>query len=175
MLNDSSQSALEEIFLLHKGKLRGIARSIVRTIDLTDEVLQDAYLKIAGIPQEAVIREPLFYCCQVVRNLALDCYRRHTVEATYRTFIDDVESLPVATVEWVPERLLEVRQSLSVVDKMLDSLAPRTRYVFELSRLGGLTQREIAQKLGCSATLVNFMIKEADLMLQSCRHLLEES
>lgn len=173
MLDVPTQSALKEAFLLNKGKLRGIAKSIVKTADMTDEVLQDAYLKVADLPDESAIRQPLWYCCQVVRNLALDCYRRHTTEAAYRTFVDDVELLPVAAVDWVPERLLDVRQSLGIVDKLLDKVAPRTRQAFELSRIGGLTQREIATHLGCSATLVNFMIKEVDLALQNCRHLLE--
>jgi len=175
MLDESQQSALQEIFLRHKGKLRGIAKSIVKTTDLTDEVMQDAYLKVADAPQETTIRQPLCYCGQVVRNLALDCYRRHSIEATYRTFVEDVELLPVAAIDWVPERLIEARQSLAMIDQILNKLAPRTRQAFELSRLGGMTQREIGAHMGCSATLVNVMIKEADSALQSCRHLLPDS
>ena len=47
-----------------------------------------------------------------------------------------------------------------------DALAAYKRRAFELYRLGGLTQREVADELGISTTLVNFMIRDA---LTCCR------
>lgn len=52
------------------------------------------------------------------------------------------------------------------ISQALDSLPARTRRAFELYRLAGLSQREIASELGVSVTLVNFLIRDA---LASCR------
>jgi RNA polymerase sigma-70 factor (ECF subfamily) len=38
-----------------------------------------------------------------------------------------------------------------------------------------LTQREIARQLGCSATLVNFMLRDATQAVASCRDLLDDA
>jgi RNA polymerase sigma-70 factor (ECF subfamily) len=53
-----------------------------------------------------------------------------------------------------------------MVSDALATLPERTRRAFELYRLGGLTQREVADELGISTALVNFMIRDA---LTCCR------
>lgn len=168
MSNRLEAGGLEEVFLLHKRKLRGIAKSVVIKADLVDEVMQDAYLKVVAAAAFDAVRNPVCYCCQIVRNVALDYHRRRIVEAAYRTFVQDIETF-AASVERVPERGIDARRALQEVSEVLQALAPRTRQAFELSRLSGLTQREIGRHLGCSATLVNFMIKEADAALAKCR------
>ena len=152
---------LAEVFVATRAQLQRVAQKIVRTSDLADEVLQDAYLKLADGASLREVRKPLGYCCQVVRNVAFDYHRHHSVEASYRTYCEDVE------------RLLDGRQALAAIDRVLDALPARTRLAFELNRLSGLTQREIGVRLGCSATLVNFMIKDADAALESCRYLVQ--
>ena len=48
----------------------------------------------------------------------------------------------------------------------LTELPNRTRYAFEMYRLHGVQQKDIAKQLGVSPTLVNFMIRDA---LVHCR------
>lgn len=47
----------------------------------------------------------------------------------------------------------------------------RTRYAFEMYRLHGVPQKDIAKELGVSPTLVNFMIRDA---LVHCRKVTAE-
>lgn len=165
--------ALAEIFVANRAQLRRVAQKIVHTTDLADEVLQDAYLKLADGACVREVSKPLGYCCQVVRNVAFDHHRHHSVEASCRTYCDDIELLSPPSYN-APDRVMRGRQALKAVDKVLNALPARTRLAFELNRLGGLTQREVAQRLGCSATLVNFMIRDADEVLEDCRHLISD-
>ncbi|WP_304621353.1 sigma factor, partial [Novosphingobium sp. 18050] len=80
-----SDPSLADVFVAHRAQLWRVARQIVNTEDLADDVMQDAYLKLAEGPRDRVAERPIGYCCQVVRNLALDYCRRHRVEASYRT------------------------------------------------------------------------------------------
>src|SRR5690606_37598031 len=96
---------------------------------------------------------------------------RQAVESTYRVYTDDGELPPVAGGT-APEQGLDERRVLRAIDEALSALPSRTRKVFELYRLGGLTQREIGRELGCSATLVNFMLKDAADAIAGCRGLL---
>lgn len=170
---DLPGNTLGEAFIAHRAQLRCIAQRIVGTPELADEITQDAYLKLVEGSCARQVDKPFCYCCQVVRNLALDHCRRQSVEATYRIYSDDGE-LPQVPGGTAPDRSLHERQVLDAIDKVLDSLPPRTRHAFELYRLAGLTQREIAQRLGCSATLVNFMLRDAAQVLATCRDLLDE-
>jgi DNA-directed RNA polymerase specialized sigma24 family protein len=54
----------------------------------------------------------------------------------------------------------------------LAELPERTRYAFEMHRIQGVSQKEIAIALGVSPTLVNFMIRDA---LVHCRKKLQGS
>ncbi|ASI68656.1 RNA polymerase subunit sigma-70 [Diaphorobacter nitroreducens] len=172
MSMDSPGAALKEVFVAHRAQLRRIAQKIVGTPEIADEVTQDAYLKLVEGACARNVDKPYCYCCQVVRNLALDHCRRQAVESTYRIYTEDGE-LPQVAGGCVPERCLHERQVLDAIDAVLGTLPPRTRHAFELYRLGGLTQRDIAQQLGCSATLVNFMLRDATQAVASCRDLLD--
>lgn len=169
----SLQTPLIEIFVQHREQLRRIAMSIVRTADFADEIMQDAYLKLADGSCMRSVQKPLFYCCQVVRNLAMDHFRRRTTEASYRSCGVDVEEMARPTLV-TPEKVLIEKQVIAALEQALDRLPERTRRAFELYRLQDMTQRDIAFTLGCSATLVNFMIRDALDALQGCRHLLDD-
>ncbi len=174
MSMDSPGTALGEIFVAHRTQLSRIALKIVGAREIADEVTQDAYLKLVEGMCARNVDKPYCYCCQVVRNLALDYCRRQSVESTYRVHTEDGE-LPQVASGCVPERHLHERQVLDAIDRALGTLPPRTRHAFELYRLVGLTQREIAQQLGCSATLVNFMLREATQAIAACRDLLDDA
>jgi RNA polymerase sigma-70 factor (ECF subfamily) len=164
--------ALSDVFIEHRPQLRNIARRIVGTPELADDITQEAFLRLADGAGIRDIEKPFCYCCQVVRNLALDHCRRQSVEATYRVYTDDGE-LPQVSGGTMAEQGLDERRVLRAIDKVLSDLPARTRKVFEMYRLSGLTQREIGKELGCSATLVNFMLKDAANAIAGCRDLLE--
>jgi RNA polymerase sigma factor (sigma-70 family) len=174
MSTETPGAALRCVFIAHRAQLRRMAQKIVGSVEIADEVTQDAYVKLVeGACAREVLR-PFGYCCQVVRNLALDHCRRRAVESAYRVHTADGE-LPAVPGGRVPEQCLHERQVIDAIDGVLRELPARTRRAFELYRLGGLTQREIGAELGCSATLVNFMLKDAVQAVASCRHLLEAS
>nr|WP_229256930.1 sigma-70 family RNA polymerase sigma factor [Duganella lactea] len=164
---------MADIFVQHRQQLRQIAMSIVRAADLADEIMQDAYLKLAEGSSMRSVQKPLYYCCQVVRNLAMDHFRRRTTEASYRSFGLDVEQIYHPTTV-TPEKLLSEKRVIVALEQALGRLPERTRRAFELYRLQEMTQRDIAEALGCSATLVNFMIRDALDALQRCRNLLDD-
>jgi len=165
-------AALDEIFIQHRARLRYIAYKIVGAPHIADEVIQDAYLKIVEMPTLRDILKPWCYCCRVVRNLALDHCRRQAVESTYRIYSDDGE-LPQVCGGDLPDQQLHGLQVIDAIDRALGALPSRTRQVFELSRLAGLTQRDIARRIGCSATLVNFMLRDATQAIAPCRALVD--
>jgi RNA polymerase sigma-70 factor (ECF subfamily) len=165
---DSRNRALIEAFLARRNDLRPIVSKIVGSPDLADDVLQDAYLKLEHGICARDVANPFGYCCQVVRNMALDYLRRRAVEAACMVNSSD-GALPEVAGGASAEAGIDERRMLVRVEAALAALPPRTRRAFELYRLEGLTQRQIAQILGVSATLVNFMIKDAMTALAACR------
>lgn len=147
------------VFGEHRAQLQRAALKILGNPAHAEDVVQDAYLKVIEAASVFDVREPVAYLFQMVRNLAVDVYRRAALEA--RFFVGEEQGVDVPERSGTPESITVSRQDLRLVAEALAALPERTRRAFELHRLGGLTQREIADKLGISTTLVNFMIRDA--------------
>lgn len=88
----------------------------------------------------------------VARNLAYEALRRTRVVAMERVSAIDAEEC--STDDPSPERVIIARQTLGTVQAAIGSLRERCRDVFVLRRLNGLSQREIALRLGISENVV---------------------
>lgn len=162
---------LAAVFIDNRAQLRRIAQGIVRSTETADDIVQDAWLRIADAERLRNVERPFCYCCQVVRNLALDHCRRQALEATYRIFDIEVEHLDQPT-HATPQKLLLDAEILAAIEHNLSKLPTRTRQAYELSRTRGMTQRQIAVQLGCSLGLVNAMLADAARAIEACRDLL---
>jgi RNA polymerase sigma-70 factor (ECF subfamily) len=159
---------LANVFVTHRSQLCQVATKILGSHHRAEDVVQDAYLKIREANTVFVIRQPVAYVFRVVRNLAIDHYRRAALESNVFTVEEEGHSVPSQSE--LPETTAINRQQLTLVARALDQLPERTRKVFELYRMGDHTQRDIAKMLNISPTLVNFMIRDA---LDHCRNALE--
>lgn len=166
MSNDRQRQDLQTTFLESRERLRLAAQRIVGTRDLADDILQSAYLRITDT-SAGLVRQPLNYCFQVVRHLAIDHCRRRALEAQF--LVGEAEGHEVPAPHVSPEISAMSGEFLMRIGEALGQLPSRTRQAFVLYRVEGLTQRDIAQRLGVSPTLVNFMIKDAVEVLKRCR------
>lgn len=166
-----ARQALIEVYLSRRSELRGVAAKIIARPEEVDDVLQDVYLRLASSTCASEVQNPFGYCCQVVRNMAVNYCRRRMVEANHLVTTADGE-MPEVEGGRAAEVGIDERRLLERIEAALATLPPRTRRVFELYRLEGRTQRDIAQCLGVSATLVNFMLKDVMAALASCGDLL---
>ncbi|MEC5161345.1 RNA polymerase sigma factor (sigma-70 family) [Janthinobacterium sp. CG_23.3] len=154
-------SEIRQLFILSRAQLRDAAARILGCRQRAEDVVQDAYLKLADGIEELQILNPGAYLFQLVRNLAIDRHRRSAFEL--QVFAPEDDGLHVGSAAATPEANAIHTQHLVLVARALSGLPERTRAAFELHRLGGKTQREVAADLGISTTLVNFMIRDAML------------
>lgn len=138
--------------LPHEGLVRNwLARRWGRAIDL-DDVLQEAYCRIAELTSVAHIENGRSYFFKTVQSVVMDGMRRAKVaNIRYMTEIDwfDVmDEYPLA------DRVVEANQELDRVNSLLSKLSDTCRRVIELRRIQGLSQRETAAHLGVSESVV---------------------
>ncbi len=172
-MSDSSNRLLGEMFIMRRSDLRAIAFRIVGRADVVDDVMQDAYIKLVeGVCARDVLN-PFAYCCQVVRNMAIDHCRSRVVEVGIIVATPDGD-LPDIAGDRHADAGIDERRLLYQIEAVLAGLPQRTRLVFELYRLHEKTQREIGKMVGVSATWVNFMIKDVMQALVACRDAFDE-
>ncbi|MFG6449096.1 sigma-70 family RNA polymerase sigma factor [Roseateles sp. BYS180W] len=158
MLNQGS-AALRSAFVGHREPLRRAALAIVGSPERADDVLQDAYLRLHGVSEATSVRQPLHFCFRVVRNLALDHWRKASFESDLMAAQEEAEHVPATQA--TPEQHAISRQLLALVDRVINNLPTRTQKAFELYHLSGLTQRDIGREMGVSTGLVNALLREA--------------
>lgn len=134
--------------LPHEASVRGwLSRRWGGALDV-DDVVQEAYCRIAALASIEHIESGRAYFFTTARSIAMDTFRRSKVageKAMTETELWSVEDeYPRA------DRVAEARQELLRIDGFLSSVSLTCRRVIELRRFQGLSQRETAQQLGIS-------------------------
>jgi len=142
-----------------------IAERIVGCRSRAEDVVHDAFVKLMANSQKYTIDSRVGYLAKIVYNQAVDEYRRRTTEDRV---VNGEDARTVMVTESVPPESISMhRQTLQLVASALGELPERTRYAFEEHRIRGVSQKDIAVTLGVSPTLVNFMIRDAQIHCRS--------
>jgi RNA polymerase sigma factor (sigma-70 family) len=150
---------LVDMFVAYRDALVDLAARIVRCRCRAEDIVQDIVVKLLESSVDVSVRQPASYLFQMVRNRAIDLTRRTEFET--RHMASDEKAMLEHESGACPEGIVAGRESLHSVANALEQLPTRTRRVFELHRLEGYTQKEIALQFRVSPTLVNFMVRDA--------------
>lgn len=167
----SWESRLVAAYQQHQKPLVDTAQCLLGCRARAEDVVQDAFLKVWDQGFADNVRDEGRFLHRVVRNLAIDRLRRLALENRFAATDADVEQEP-GVLSASPERQLAGTRALNHALASLAELPGRVQKVLLLTRLEGLTQREVARSLGVSPTLINFMLKDA---LAHCRGSLDQS
>lgn len=147
-----------EVYLAHRAALIDHAAPIVGCRARAEDVVQEAWLRFASLPERGEITQPIGYLYRIVRNLAVDWARRLSIE---RRSVGDQAVLDPAALAPSAEHEALYRDELRLIAQVLAELPERTRIAFEMRRLGSCTLREIADALGISVTLAHQLVRDA--------------
>jgi RNA polymerase sigma-70 factor (ECF subfamily) len=110
------------------------------------DIVQDAYVKIARLDDISHIRNGRAYFFSAARSVLLDRVRRDRIVRI--DSLTEADALALADDDPGPERRVSARQELERVRRLIAALPDRCRTIFELRRIEGVPQREIAERLG---------------------------
>lgn len=153
------ETGYETVFVTHHTALVKSVTSIVGSRSRAEDVVQEGFIKFIEAVRAGEVRHPVAFLFRTVRNLAVDRWRRLTLEVRTgagQEVPETVES-PISS----PEDTLVQRDELRIVAVALRELPDSCRRAFALHRLGGYTHEEIAQTLGVSPSMVDKYIRQA--------------
>lgn len=129
-------------------------------VDRAADIVQDTYFRVASVQAMGTqIDNPRAYVMKVARNLATDDGRRLSRNIRYNG--SDEEALAVSDPAPLPDAALLAKERLRLLDSALHELPSRARQALLLSRIEGLSQREIAKRLGVSESQISQDIARA--------------
>jgi RNA polymerase sigma-70 factor, ECF subfamily len=153
LVKTGDQKALKELFTIYFPRLNDFARKIVRDEGISEDIVQEAFLKVwekRGEIESLHIEAFLFKmvrnrCLDYIKHLKVISNRLYEIQETWRYEelyrIDFVGNEPYLLIE----QELKTR-----IERTIQDLPGKCREVFVLSRLNGLKNREIADKLNIS-------------------------
>lgn len=144
---------LSRHILPHESALRQqlVRWRIPHDMDVND-VIQEAYAKLATLETVEDIKNPKAYFFQVARSIILMHVRRSRVVSIQA--VDQIEKLAVASDEPGPDVQASDSQQLHLLAKMISELPSQSRSAMTLRLVHELSHREIAERLGMTANAV---------------------
>ena len=130
----------------HEAELRARLRRLGVPKDEVSDIVQDAYLKISNLDSIAHIRDGRSYFFATARTVLLDRVRRERIVRI--DTLTELEAVTLMDEAPGPDRLVSARMELQRVQDLIAALPDRCREIFELRRIQGVPQREIASRLG---------------------------
>jgi RNA polymerase sigma factor (sigma-70 family) len=147
--------------------LKGQLARRLGSLDVADEVLQEAYLRLRRVDTVGSIEHPRTYLFRIALNIAADRQRSESRRLA-RSEIELLMQLDHDELD--PQRIAEGRSSVRALVQALDELPPRRQAIFVAARIERLPYATIAVRFGISTRLVEREIKQA---LDHCRDRLE--
>lgn len=141
-------------FLEEREKLIAIAVSVVRNVDVAEDLVQDSWLRWNQQNYPAAEARPILK--RIVSNLALDWYRRQKLEKR----VAAAHSLHIEH-SLDSERIIIAREELNKVVRALSELPERTVEAFRMNRVEGLGLAQIAERLGVSVPRAHQLVRQA--------------
>jgi RNA polymerase sigma factor (sigma-70 family) len=131
---------------------RWLARKI-RGLSLCDldEIVQEAYARLWVASPEQILN-PRAYFFVTARHLVGEVLRRSRIVSIET--MADIDMLNIPDGDGGPERRASGREEVERMYGAVAKLPAKCRKVFELRKLEGFSQREVAQRIGISESTV---------------------
>lgn len=136
--------------------LTGFLRRHCRETDDVVDLRQDVYVRVYEAAESGLPDNTKAFIFAVARNLLIDRARHQQVAATVA--LAPRGELPDQVDELSPERHLMGRQDIACLEKAFSELPPKCREVVQLRKVAGLSQRDVASRMGITEGTVEKQI-----------------
>lgn len=154
-LAKDNEAPLKELFDFYYPRLYNFSKSFLKIEDQIDDILQEVFIKIwqnrKRIRSAATFNSFIF---TITRNLLLNELRSQVNNEKTK---DEIRNLSIAG-EYSSMRQIEYRDLKEKVEVIVNELPARQKEIFTLSRIEGLSHKEIAEKLGIKTKTVEYHI-----------------
>jgi len=149
-------------FLEYYDELIGTWTRRLRNRQQAQDLAHDTFVRVFE-SGPAAVAQPRAYLHQTAGNIAVDGFRRDEL----RDAKEQAAVPPSSCETGDPEQYMRAYQLAEAVERALQELPLNCRKVFVWQKIEGLTQAEIAERLGLSRNMVE------KYMIRTLRHLRE--
>ena len=150
----SSGKFVESIFRQYNNALRKYLMQRLGCQEDVDEIAQEVFLRLLRYNKIEKLKNPKAFVFQIAVNLLKDRASSKYMRLLNRhVSISDVDLVSTSPS---PESLLESKEAVTRIYRVLENVKPEARRVFILHRFKGLTYNKIASEVGISKRRVKY-------------------
>ncbi len=156
---------MQDVLPLEPMLTRFLQRNWRNAAEISD-LRQEAYARVYEAARREVPLQVKPFLFQIARNLMIDRLRKQNVVSLET--MADFDWLNVSDDKPSSEAYVAARQELRLLQAALDELPPRCRQIVVLRKVEGLSQKEVARKMGIAVeTVENQVAKGMRLLAQA--------
>ena len=164
-VSDERALWLARFVLPHEPELRSwLMKRRVAGLEI-DDIIQETYARLISAESVAGVRNPRTYAFSAAHSIILTHLRRARV-VSFKAMAD-VDDLGFPSDEASPEAQTVDRDELGRLAEAIAELPGKLRDVFRLRRVEGLSQREVAAKLGLAESTVEKHLAKGLLLIMN--------
>ncbi|MNR19522.1 ECF RNA polymerase sigma factor SigW [compost metagenome] len=164
LLCQADRSAYAEIYKRYRGLLYVYACKIFKDEDEAEDVVQEIFIYLWKRKETLLLNSKLsLYLYGAVRHKFFNKLDHEKVRATYRASL----SAFIDSGAYTTDDLLREKELIFLIEKEVLLLPAKMREVFELSRKGYLSHKEIAERLNISDKTVKKQMNNAIKILKA--------
>lgn len=166
LLANGNEEAFNKFFYLKKDKIYHLLLASVKLPEIAEELTIDVFLKIwqkrEALPEVENIDAFLFTIC---KRKALDFFKSAARDKKLQALIND-QILREAQQPAIESNSLLSLESKELVEMLFKKLSPQRKAILMLSRVEGLSHKEISEELNISQNTVKNTITQTLKLLE---------
>jgi RNA polymerase sigma-70 factor (ECF subfamily) len=151
-IRHDNEAAFAELFKRYSKVVYKMAYTRIRSRETAEEIVQNLFISFWEKRRTQSVRNISSYFYIAVRHKVLNVFESHLVQKKYwdyyKTFIPHEENLT--------ERAVEFNELRAAIEEKMEYLPEKSKEVFKLNHLEGLSITEIASSLNLSKKAIQY-------------------
>lgn len=148
-IGHGEDAAFRQVFRYYAPRLHPFILKIVKADAVAEGIVQQVFLKLWEHREQVALKDdPSSWLFTVAANLSFNYLKKIAVQQRY---VDHIKQT-MADASHTPdaEKILAAKEDQHVLHNAIAQLPTQRQYIFKLSRIEGLSHKEIADKLQIS-------------------------
>jgi RNA polymerase sigma-70 factor, ECF subfamily len=159
-------AAFRALYQATSAKLYGIILRILQRRSVSDEILQEAYVRIwnNAAQYDPTRASPITWMATIARNRALDEVRRQTPQS-----LDAMpDALDIKDPQLLASEQMELAADQQALLRCLDALEPDRRELIKLAYLEGRSREDLGRQFGAPTATIKTWLHRSLKQLKTC-------